>query len=58
MMFRKSGADGYQMLLPILVGSAFFSNEGLQGAYFLGAIELDVVRTPDGKLNWRVSLVI
>jgi hypothetical protein len=46
----------YDMLLPILLGSAFFSNEGLEGAYFLAAVELDIIRTPDKKLLWRVSL--
>jgi hypothetical protein len=49
----KSANPG-QMLLPVLIGSAFFSNEGLQGAYFLGAVDLDVASTADGKLNWRV----
>jgi hypothetical protein len=42
------------MLLPVLIGSAYFSNEGLQGAYFLGAVDLDIVQLSDGKLNWRV----
>jgi hypothetical protein len=42
-----------QRLLPVLVGSAFFSNEGLQGAYFLGSVDLGVTQMPDGKLNWK-----
>ncbi|KAF2675342.1 hypothetical protein BT63DRAFT_420545 [Microthyrium microscopicum] len=50
--FERSLID-YDLLLPVLIGSAFFSNEGLQGAYFLAAIELDLSKTPDGKLNWR-----
>jgi hypothetical protein len=47
-------ANRVQLLLPALVGSAFFSNEGLQGAYFLGGVDLDITKTNDGKLNWRV----
>jgi hypothetical protein len=43
----------YDRLLPVLVGSAFFSNEGLQGAYFLGAVDLGVSQMPDGKLHWK-----
>ena len=42
----------YDLLLPVLVGSVFFSQEGLQSAYFLALIDLDLIRTPDGKLNW------
>jgi hypothetical protein len=45
----------YDALLPVLLGSAFFSHEGLEGAYFLAAIELDITRAPDNKLFWRVS---
>jgi hypothetical protein len=37
-----------------MVQSAFFSNEGMQGAYFLGAIDLDLTR-PDGKMSWKVG---
>jgi hypothetical protein len=45
----------YDLLLPVLLGSAFFSDEGLEGAYFLAAIELNLSRTSDNKLLWRVS---
>jgi len=38
-----------------LLGSAFFSDEGLEGAYFLAAIELNISRSPDNKLLWKVS---
>lgn len=46
----------YDLLLPILLGSAFFSDEGLEGAYFLAAVELDIKKLPDGKLLWPVIL--
>ena len=42
----------YDLLLPALVGGAFFSPDGLQSAYFVASIDLDLVRAPDGKLNW------
>lgn len=42
----------YDLLLPVLVGSAFFSPDGLQSAYFLAAIDLDLQQAPDGKLHW------
>jgi hypothetical protein len=42
----------YDALLPVLLKGAFFGNEGLEGAYFLAAIELDLKKTPDGKLLW------
>jgi hypothetical protein len=45
----------YDLLLPVLLGSAFFSDEGLEGAYFLAAIELNISRSPDNKLLWKVS---
>ena len=42
----------YDLLLPVLVGSAFFSQDGLQSAYFMALIDLDLTHTPDGKLSW------
>ncbi|KAF1983092.1 putative peroxisomal membrane protein Pex17 [Aulographum hederae CBS 113979] len=45
----------YDLLLPVLIKSAYFSTEGLQSAYFLGAIDLDVVEVPGGKFNWPAA---
>ncbi|KAK8159175.1 hypothetical protein IWX90DRAFT_389638 [Phyllosticta citrichinensis] len=42
----------YDHLLPVLIGSAFFSNEGFHSAYFLGTIDLDVVEVSGQKLGW------
>ncbi|KAK8253441.1 hypothetical protein IWZ00DRAFT_189789 [Phyllosticta capitalensis] len=42
----------YDHLLPVLIGSAFFSNEGFHSAYFLGTIDLDVVEVQGQKLGW------
>ncbi|KAF2836687.1 hypothetical protein M501DRAFT_979132 [Patellaria atrata CBS 101060] len=42
----------YDFLLPVLVGTTFFSSEGLQSAYFIGAIDLDVVEVSGNKFNW------
>ena len=46
----------YDLLLPVLIGTAFYSNEGFQSAYFLGGLDLDVRTTQSGKLDWSVSL--
>lgn len=45
----------YDLLLPILVGSVFFSPDGLQSAYFLASIDLDLKQAPDGKLDWPLQ---
>ncbi|KAJ4363573.1 hypothetical protein N0V83_009869 [Neocucurbitaria cava] len=42
----------YDLLLPVLIGTAFYSNEGFQSAYFLGGLDLDVRVTQVGKLDW------
>ncbi|CAN9257187.1 unnamed protein product [Alternaria sp. RS040] len=42
----------YDLLLPVLIGTAFYSNEGFQSAYFLGGLDLDVRTTQSGKLDW------
>jgi hypothetical protein len=46
----------YDLLLPVLIGTAFYSSEGFQSAYFLGGLDLDVQSTQSGKLDWSVSL--
>lgn len=45
----------YDMLLPVLIATAYYSNEGFQSAYFLGGLDLDVRRTQSGRLGWSVS---
>lgn len=42
----------YDRLLPVMVRSAFLSPEGLQGGYFLGAIDKDIVEAPGKKFRW------
>lgn len=42
----------YDALLPVLVGTAFFSSEGFESAYFLGALDIDVAQVPEKKFNW------
>jgi hypothetical protein len=41
----------YDLLLPVLIGTTYFSNEGFQSAYFLGGLELDITRE-GAKLEW------
>lgn len=43
----------YDLLLPVLIGTAFFSSEGFQSAYFLGGLDLDVAQRGK-KLDWPV----
>lgn len=45
----------YDLLLPVLIATAYYSNEGFQSAYFLGGLDLDVRRTQSGRLGWSVS---
>lgn len=45
----------YNLLLPVLIGSAFFSNEGLQSAFFLGAIDLDISVGKNNQLHWPMK---
>ncbi|KAF1917297.1 hypothetical protein BDU57DRAFT_586058 [Ampelomyces quisqualis] len=42
----------YDLLLPVLIGTAYYSSEGFQSAYFLGGLDLDVHATQTGKLDW------
>ncbi|KAF2015510.1 hypothetical protein BU24DRAFT_450207 [Aaosphaeria arxii CBS 175.79] len=44
----------YDLLLPVLLGTAFFSNEGFQSAYFLGGLDLDV-KMNGGRLVWSAQ---
>lgn len=44
----------YDLLLPVLIGTAYFSNEGFQSAYFLGGLDLDI-KVQGKLLDWDVS---
>ncbi|KAH9867839.1 hypothetical protein IAQ61_007143 [Plenodomus lingam] len=43
----------YDLLLPVLIGTAYYSSEGFQSAYFLGGLDLDVRVAQSGKLDWN-----
>ena len=45
----------YDRLLPVLIGTAFYSSEGFQSAYFLGGLDLDVRVAQGGKLDWSAT---
>lgn len=45
----------YDLLLPVLIGTAYYSSEGFQSAYFLGGLDLDVRVAQSGKLDWSAS---
>ncbi|KAI9374008.1 hypothetical protein BJX61DRAFT_500160 [Aspergillus egyptiacus] len=42
----------YDRLLPVLTQVAYFSPEGLEGAYFLGAINKDIAQTDAKRFAW------
>ena len=42
----------YNMLLPVLFDTIFFSREGLEQGYWLGIIDQDVRPGPSQKFNW------
>lgn len=42
----------YDRLLPVLLHSVLESPEGLEGGYFLGAIDRDVVPGPNRRFRW------
>lgn len=48
---RRSQLD-YDHLLPVLVRATYFSEEGLEGGYFISAIDGDVVEVPGKKFKW------
>ncbi|KAI5362267.1 hypothetical protein Slin15195_G059180 [Septoria linicola] len=49
--YERSKLD-YDLLLPVLMKTTFHSAEGLQSAYFLGALDRDILVTGNGKLRW------
>ena len=48
---QKAQLD-YDILLPLLVDSAFFSVEGLEHGYWLGLVDSDVVETSAHQFRW------
>lgn len=43
----------YDLLLPVLLGTAYFSTEGFQSAYFLGGLDLDIT-VQGNRFDWNV----
>ncbi|KAF2794382.1 hypothetical protein K505DRAFT_275302 [Melanomma pulvis-pyrius CBS 109.77] len=43
----------YDLLLPVLLGTAYFSTEGFQSAYFLGGLDLDIT-VQENRFEWNV----
>lgn len=48
---ERSNLDN-ELLLPTLMRATFRSHEGLQSAYFLGALDRDILPVEDGRLRW------
>jgi len=49
--FERGRLD-YDRLLPAMIQSAYLSSEGLEGGYFLGSIDQDVVEAPGKQFKW------
>ena len=45
----------YDMLLPMMLETTYMSPEGLEGGYFLGAIDADIVEVPGGRFEWSAQ---
>jgi len=45
----------HDQLLPVLIGSSFFSSEGFKSAYFFGAVDLDIIEVPGDKFSWPAT---
>lgn len=45
----------YDLLLPVLVEATFFSREGLEHGYWLGAVDNDVCQSSREMFNWPVN---
>jgi hypothetical protein len=45
----------YDRLLPAMIQSAYLSPEGLEGGYFLGSIDQDVVEAPGKQFRWSAN---
>ncbi|KLJ10953.1 hypothetical protein EMPG_09784 [Blastomyces silverae] len=45
----------YNILLPLLVDTVFFSQAGFESGYFLGAIDRDIRETPSKKFEWQAQ---
>lgn len=52
--FERSQLD-YDLLLPVIVRATFLSNEGLEGGYFLGTIDREIVEIPGKKFKWSAE---
>lgn len=42
----------YDRLLPVLIGSAYFSDEGYASAYFMAPIDMDLVQVDQLRFSW------
>ncbi|KAB8079015.1 hypothetical protein BDV29DRAFT_111151 [Aspergillus leporis] len=49
--FERSKLN-YDRLLPVMIDAAYSSPEGLEGGYFLGTIDKDIVEAPGKRFQW------
>ncbi|PYI08924.1 hypothetical protein BO78DRAFT_363827 [Aspergillus sclerotiicarbonarius CBS 121057] len=51
---EKSRLD-YDLWLPVMINSTYASPEGLEGGYFLGTVDKDVVEAPGKQFQWSAQ---
>ncbi|XHG03143.1 hypothetical protein AWENTII_006462 [Aspergillus wentii] len=47
----------YDRLLPVMIQATYYSPEGLEGGYFLGTIDKDIVEVPGKRFKWSAQSV-
>ncbi|PWY70458.1 hypothetical protein BO70DRAFT_389811 [Aspergillus heteromorphus CBS 117.55] len=51
----ERGRLDYDLLLPVLIDATYLSPEGLEGGYFLGTVDKDVVEAPGKQFQWSAQ---
>ncbi|KAL2832874.1 hypothetical protein BDW59DRAFT_93481 [Aspergillus cavernicola] len=51
----ERGRIDYDRLLPVMTQATYISPEGLEGAYFLGTVDRDIVQTPSKRFAWPMQ---
>ncbi|KAF9893424.1 hypothetical protein FE257_010736 [Aspergillus nanangensis] len=52
--YERSKID-YDRLLPLMIQNVYESPEGLEGAYFLGTVDKDIVEVPGKRFQWSAQ---
>ncbi|GAB1218385.1 hypothetical protein ATERTT37_007639 [Aspergillus terreus] len=52
--FERTKLD-YDRLLPVMIDAIYISPEGLEGGYFLGTVDKDIVEGPAKRFQWSAQ---